>query len=165
MNVGVFNVVPEVSETVLISFHSLFFILLFGSYFHHSTYQLTYLFFCLSYSIPSSLVFISVTVLFITDCLFFSSSRSLLNTSCIFSICASILFPRSWIIFAIITLNSFSGRLPICSSFIWSCGILPHSFICNVFLCHLILSNLLHLWSPFCRLQGRNSSFLSSAPW
>ena len=40
--------------------------------------------------------------------LLFSSSRSLLNVSCIFSI----LFPRFWIIFIIITLNSFLGRLP-----------------------------------------------------
>ena len=59
---------------------------------------------------------ISVIVLFITVCLLFSSSRSLLNVSCIFSI----LFLRFWIIFTIITLNSFSGSLPISSSFpIW----------------------------------------------
>ena len=59
----------------------LFFILLLGSYFHHSIFQLTYLFFCLSHSamIPSSVFFISVIVLFISVCLFFTSSRSLLN--------------------------------------------------------------------------------------
>ena len=34
VNVGVFNVVPEVSETVLISFHSFFFILFHSSDFH-----------------------------------------------------------------------------------------------------------------------------------
>ena len=56
-------------------------------------------------------------MLIITDCLFFSSSRSLLNISCIFLICASTLFLRSWIIFTIITLNSFSGRLSISSLF------------------------------------------------
>ena len=50
LNVGAFNVVPEVSETVLNSLHSLFFILLCGSYFHYFIFQVTYLFFCLSYS-------------------------------------------------------------------------------------------------------------------
>ena len=55
-------------------------------------------------------------------------------------------------------MNSFSGRLPISSSFIWSYGFLPCSFICNIFFCHLILSDLLCLWSPFCRLQGHSSS-------
>ena len=41
------------------------------------------------------------------------SSRSLLNISCIFLICASIVFLRSWVIFLIITVNYFSGRLPL----------------------------------------------------
>ena len=50
--------------------------------------------------------------MFISICLFFSS-RSLVNFSCI----SSILFLRSWIIFTIIILNSFSGRLPISTSF------------------------------------------------
>ncbi|XP_073661072.1 uncharacterized protein [Tursiops truncatus] len=36
-------------------------------------------------------------------------TESFLNISCIFSIHASILFLRLWIIFTIITLNSFSG--------------------------------------------------------
>ena len=49
-NVGVFNVVSEVSKTVLNSFYSFFFILLHSSYFGHSIFQLTYPFFCLSYS-------------------------------------------------------------------------------------------------------------------
>ena len=56
----------------------------------------------------------------------FSSSRSLLNVSCIFSI----LFTRFWVIFTIIILNSFSGRLPIYSSFVRSGRFLPCSFIC-----------------------------------
>ena len=43
-----------------------------------------------------------------------------------------------WIIFIIIILNSFSGRLPTYSSFIWSGGFLPCSFIYNIFFCHLI---------------------------
>ena len=71
---------------------------------------------------------ISFIVLFIIVCLFFSSSRSLLNVSCIFSI----LFPRFWIIFTIITLNSFSGRLPISSSFVCLVGLYlaPSSAVC-----------------------------------
>ena len=48
-NVGAFNVVPEVSETVLNSFHSFFFILLCGSYFHYFIFQVSYPFFCLSF--------------------------------------------------------------------------------------------------------------------
>ena len=47
---GAFNVVPGVSETVLNSFHSFFFILLCGSYLHYFIFQVTYVFFCLSYS-------------------------------------------------------------------------------------------------------------------
>ena len=79
--------------------------------------------------IPSRIFYISVIVLFITVCLLFSSSRSLLNISCIFSI----LFLTFWIIFTIVTPNSFSGRLSILSSFIWSCMFLPFSFVCNIF--------------------------------
>ena len=85
----------------------------------------------------------------------FSSSRSLLNVSCIFSI----LFPRFWIIFTVITLNSFSSRLPISSSFVWSCGFLPYSFTCCIFLCLLVLFNLVCLGSPCCRLQCCSSSY------
>ena len=44
-NVGVFNIVPEVSETIPNSFHSFSFILLFNCYLHHSIFQLTYPFF------------------------------------------------------------------------------------------------------------------------
>ena len=57
----------------------------------------------------------------------------------------------------IITLNSFSGRLPISSSFVWSGGFLPCSFIYSVFVSLLILLILLCLGSPFCRLQVRSS--------
>ena len=99
--------------------------------------------------IPSREFLISFLVLFIIVCLLFSSSRSLLSVSCIFSI----LFPRFWIIFTIITLNSFSGRLPISSSFVRSGGFLPCTLMCCVFLCFLILLNLLCLGFPFCRLQ------------
>ena len=57
----------------------------------------------------------------------------------------------------IITVNSFSGILPISSSFVWPGGFLLFSFICCVFVCLLILLNLLCLGSPFCRLQVRSS--------
>ena len=46
-NVGVVNVVPEVSETLLKSFHCFFFILLCISYFHYFIFQVTCPFFCL----------------------------------------------------------------------------------------------------------------------
>ena len=52
LNVGVFNIVPEVSE-VVISFNS-FFSLCF-IYFHYYIFHLTYPIFCLSYSIVVSL--------------------------------------------------------------------------------------------------------------
>ena len=90
----------------------------------------------------------------------FSSSRSLLNMSCIFSI----LFPGFWIIFTVITLNYFSGRLPISSSFVCSGGLLPCFFICCVFLCLLILLNLLCLGSPFHRLKVHSSRYFWCLP-
>ena len=43
-------------------------------------------------------------------CLFFKSSISWSNISCIFSVCASILFLRSWIIFST-TLNYFFRKI------------------------------------------------------
>ena len=100
-----------------------------------------------------SLIATLFIVLFIIVCLLFSSSMSLLNVSCIISI----LFSRFWIIFTIITLNYFSGRLPISSSFVWSGGFLPCYFLCCVFLCLLIFLNSLCLGSPFRRLQVRSS--------
>ena len=93
--------------------------------------------FCPPSHLPILLLLIPSSVLFISFCLFFSSSRSLVNMSCIFSIFASILFPRSWIFFTVIILNSFSGRLPI--STLFSC-----------FFWNLTLS--LHLASPVAQL-------------
>ena len=49
-NVGVLDIVPEVSETVLSSFDSFLFILLFRSYFHKFIFQLTDSPFCFRYS-------------------------------------------------------------------------------------------------------------------
>ena len=90
-------------------------------------------------------------------CFFFKVSSSLLNDSYIPSISASILFPRSWITFAIVTLNYFSSRLPIlhCTYlFFWG-------FILFLYLEHISvlshLSNFLWLWSLFPRLQNYNS--------
>ena len=96
LNVCAFNVAPEVTETVLISFFlfSLFTpravisIILYSSSFICSSVSVNLL---LSHS---SVLFISLTLLFISFCLFFSSSRSLLSFSCIFSICTSFLFSR-----------------------------------------------------------------------
>ena len=54
-NVGVFNIVAEVSEVVLISFNFLFFFHLCFVYFHRFIFHLTYPLFCLSYSTVGSL--------------------------------------------------------------------------------------------------------------
>ena len=89
--------------------------------------------------------------------MFFSSSRSLLNIYCILLTKASVLFLRSWIILTIITLYSFS-KLPISSLFIEFYGFLSGSFFCNIGLSCLTLSDILHLWSPFHRLQGGSPS-------
>ena len=116
---------------------------------------------------PSRVLLIWVITLFIIGQLFFTSSRSLLNTSCIFSvlvsrlfICNSIWFSRFWIIFTIIILNYFSGRLPISPSFVWFCGHLSCSFTCWIFLCLFILFRLLCLGWPFCMLEVCGSSLL-----
>ena len=81
-----------------------------------------------------------------------SSSRSLLNLSCMVSVLVSWLFifdsifiSRFWIIFTIIIWNTLSGRFPISSSFVWFGGYLSCSFTCWVFLCLFILFILLSL--------------------
>jgi len=53
-NVGMFDIVPEVSETILSSLHSFYFILLFRSYFHHFIFQSTDSFFYFRYSVIDS---------------------------------------------------------------------------------------------------------------
>ena len=116
-NVGAFDIVPEVSQAILSSFHSFYFILLFRGY---STILSSSSLICSSASdilllIPPRLVLISVIVLFVSVCLFFNCSRSLLIDSYIFSI----LFSRFLIIFPIIILNYFSDILPITFSFHW----------------------------------------------
>ena len=74
------------------------------------------------------------------------SSSSSLNLSCIFLVCASILFPNLTSCLLSL-LSSFSGRLPIsCSSRFLSCPLLA------IHLYHLILSDFLCLWFPFHRV-------------
>ena len=97
-----------------------------------------YVLFCLGILllILSSVCFLSVIVLFIPDCLFFSSSRSLLNISYVFPICAST-FLRPCIIFPIISVYSFSGRLPLHFIVLLEFYLIPPSgtYSCAVSLC------------------------------
>ena len=89
---------------------------------------------------PLSLDYFSPSNLFIL--LFCIFSNSLLKTSN-FSFCASILPPRSLIIFTIIISNYYLGKLPICISLHSSSKFLSYSFIWSMFFCHLVLSKLL----------------------
>ena len=98
--------VSEIPYIVLISFHSFLFFVFSGSDFHYSVFQLTE-----PFSVSFSLLLFPFSVFFISVIVFFIS----LVVLYIFSLfCASILLLSSFtIIFTIITLNSFSGRLPI----------------------------------------------------
>ena len=103
----------------------------------------------------------------------FQNWTRLLNIFCTFSSRASILFLRFWIIFTVITLNSFSGRLLISSSFIWSYRFLPCPFIFNPFFVvslffffdgWVCVPVLLVVWpeassTGVCRLLGRAQSW------
>ena len=83
------------------------------------------------------LLLISSSILFI--CLLVHSCRFLVNIFCIFSI----VFLRSRIIFTIIILNSFSGRLPISTLFGCFSGVLSCPFIRDITFCFFILINFL----------------------
>ena len=170
LNVGVFNIAPEVSVIILISFVFPFFpsdsfisiILSSTSHILSSPSVILLL-------VHSRVLLISFIELFIIDWLFFISSRPLLNIYCIFAtlvsglfICNSILFSRFWIICTIIILNYYSGRLPISSSFVWFGGHLSCFFTCQIFLCLFILFRLLCLGCPFCRLEVHGFSLLWS---
>ena len=151
---------------------SSFLLILFSSLFHlfppfylppHLASLLPQLFYCW---FPPSAFYVRYCIIHWP---FFISSRSLLNISYIFSIlvsnlfiCDSILFLKFWIICTIIILNSFSGRLPISSSFVWFGGHLSYFFTCWIFLCFFTLFRLLCLGCPFCRLEVRGSFFLWS---
>ena len=136
-NVGAFDIVPAVSETILSSFHSFYFIcssevistiLSSGSLISSSAPDILLL-------IPSGVFLLSAIVSFFSVCLFFNSPKSLL----IYSFIVSMLFPWLLIIFTIIILNSFSGSLPyflfiyldfcVSSLFLHLCGIsLPSDY-------------------------------------
>ena len=132
LNVGVFDIVPEVSEVVLISFKSFFLSASFISTILSSTSFILSSTSVILLVVPSRVFFICYCIIhYFFISLFYSFIliffRSLLNISCIFSILVSrlfnsILFSRFWIIFTIIILNSFSGRLPISSSLVWFGG-------------------------------------------
>ena len=64
-------------------FYSIIFIVFCFSYFHHSSASVTLLL------VPSIVFLISVIAFFIVACLFFNSSRSSFNISCIFLNCTS----------------------------------------------------------------------------
>ena len=101
--------------------------------------------------IPSRALLLSLIVFFVSVCLFFNSSGSLLIYSCIFFI----LFSRFLIIFTIIILNYLSGSLPIFSSFIWASVC---SLTCVVFLCLFIIYfffNLRCLRFPFFQASNK----------
>ena len=125
---------------VLFILFSLFFSC--GSDFYHSVFHVTYSFSAsiILHLIHSSVFFISdIVLLCLLILLVFSSS---LTITCNLSICVSIYFPRSWIIFSIITLNSFFryvNYLLFSSCF----------FVWKLFLCHLIVLNFLYLLSPW----------------
>ena len=71
-------------------------------------------------------------------------------------------------IFIIITANTFSGRSSVSTSLICLLGFLSWSFVWNIALCCLILSNFLCLQSPLRRLLGWSSSsfwYLAPGGW
>ena len=92
------------------------------------------------------LLLILSSALFISVYLFFSSCRSLVNISCNFSIVC----PRCWIMFTIIIVNYFSGRLPMYMSFGCFSGLLFCSFIWDIIFCFFIL--IYFLQSGFCSI-------------
>ena len=130
MNVGVFNVVPEVSQAVFI-------------FFLYSVLRQWFPPFCspghLSILLPQLFCYRFLLMYCSSVCLFFNYYRSLVNISCI----SSIHLPRSWIIFTIIILNYFSGKLPISTSFSYFSGVLSCPFIWNITFCFFILTNFL----------------------
>jgi len=150
-NGSVFNVVPEVPDTVIISFFSCF--LFHGSDFQYSIFQLIYLFFCLIYYATDSFS----CVFYFRCCvvhLCFLDLLAFLNISCIFLVCASIIFwdvgssllSLLWILFQLECLYSISLS---CFSLVLSC-----SFVWDILSCHLILSAFMSLLFPFHHLQG-----------
>ena len=134
-------------------FHSFFFILFQGSDFHHSVFELTYLFFCLIYSAIDSFYCIFSFGYYIAYlCLF----------EYLLDLCTPF-FSQDLGLSLLSLLWIFSGQLPISALLSCSSGVLFYPFIWNIFLCCFILSNLLRLQSH--RLQDHGSScFLCLSP-
>ena len=106
------------------------------------------------------LVYFSSQLLYCSS-LFFKSSRSLLDISCIFLICASIPLLRSWLIFTIITLNSLWGRLPVSTSPNCSSGVSHFVRLSdNSSACRVVV-----LASALCPWQVQLSKRLMQASW
>ena len=82
-------------------------------------------------------------VYFSSVCLFFSSPKLLVHISCIFSI----VFPRS---FAIVVLNSFSGRLLISTLFVWGGFILSLHVVRDCLLFHRKECSLMWFYFSHC---------------
>ena len=144
LKVGAFLVIPEVFGTVLISFHSFVLYSVLQQWFPPLSSNL------LIHSSPSVIILlVSSSVFFISVCLFFKCSISLLDIAFIFFMCASNFSLRFWIIFTLTILNYFSGRLPKSFSVSCSCRSLSYYFIWKIFLCCLFLCNFLWLWSSF----------------
>ena len=105
LNVGAFDIVPEVSEAVLISLHSFSSLLhLFPPFYLPPHLSYLQLFYCLSYSTVGSLQTAFDIIYCIIHYWFFFPPMSLFNFSCIFSIlvsrlfiCTSTLFSKFWI--------------------------------------------------------------------
>ena len=120
--------------------------------------------------IPSSIFFFNFSFC-IVHYLFFISSKFMLKISFIFSnlclhsiyLCLQFL-SKFWSIFTIIILKYFSGKLPIFSSFVWSCEFLPcfFSVACLSVLPFCLIYSVCDLF--FCRLQGHNSYLWSLSP-
>ena len=157
-NVGAFNIVPEVSEIVLIPFNSVFF---FSNSFISTILSSTSLILSSAcYSTVGSLQSVFDIIYCIIHYIWtlFISSRSLLNLSCIFSI----LSPGylSMIQFCFQDFESFSLSLfgilyqvdSLSLPLLFFGGHLSCSFTAWVFLCLFILFILLCLRWPFCIL-------------
>ena len=129
------------SQTSLISFHSLFFILLHSSYFHHSIFQLIYPFFCFSYP-----TIYSFQLIFHFSYCGVHHYLSVLQFSQV--LVNNFLYPLNPCLHAISEIfdhlcylySEFFSMQIACFLFIWAPEFLPCSFTCNIFFCHFILS-------------------------
>ena len=92
--------------------------------------------------LPLIMLLIPSSILFIPVCMFFSSSK------CLVTFLPSARSLRSCIIYTIITLNSFSGRLPISTLFSCFSGFFSCPFIWDITLCFFMLIHF--LWCGFC---------------